>query len=90
MHTQSTIFLIYAGYQVPNAGLFKLVTAPNYLGEIIEWIGFALAAQTFPSFSFAVFTACFLGGRAAQHNEWYRRKFRGQNVAKHRLIPYLW
>src|SRR5262252_7380235 len=32
------------GYRIPFGGGFTWVSAPNYLGEIVEWIGFALAA----------------------------------------------
>jgi hypothetical protein len=34
------------GYKIPSGGGFSYVSAPNYLGEILEWVGFALAAQT--------------------------------------------
>jgi len=30
------------GYKIPYGGMFRFVSSPNYLGEIIEWIGFAM------------------------------------------------
>jgi len=55
--------------------LYRWITCPNYLGEIIEWIGFALIAGTLESASFAVWTVANLVPRAIQHHRWYRATF---------------
>jgi 3-oxo-5-alpha-steroid 4-dehydrogenase 1 len=52
-------------YRIPRGGAFRLVSCPNYLGEILEWAGFALATGgAVHASAFAVFTACILGSRA--------------------------
>jgi hypothetical protein len=52
-------------YRIPRGGPFRLVSCPNYLGEILEWAGFALATGgAIHASAFAVFTACMLGSRA--------------------------
>ncbi|MEM1031563.1 MAG: DUF1295 domain-containing protein, partial [Myxococcota bacterium] len=33
-----------AGYAIPHGGLYAWVSCPNYLGECIEWLGWAIAA----------------------------------------------
>ena len=33
-----------AGYHIPHAGMFRYVSGANFLGEIVEWAGFALAS----------------------------------------------
>ena len=30
------------GYKISNKGLYKFVSSPNYLGEILEWLGWAV------------------------------------------------
>jgi 3-oxo-5-alpha-steroid 4-dehydrogenase 1 len=35
------------GYKIPRGGLFRYVSGANFLGEIVEWSGFAIAAGSF-------------------------------------------
>ncbi|XP_032803732.2 3-oxo-5-alpha-steroid 4-dehydrogenase 2-like isoform X2 [Petromyzon marinus] len=57
-------------YRIPRGGLFELVSGANFLGEIVEWIGYALATWTFPAFAFAIFTIGCIGPRALHHHRW--------------------
>ena len=41
------------GYHIPDKFLYKYLSAPNYFGEIIEWIGWAI-------FNLEHFWCCFL------------------------------
>jgi len=77
------------GYKIPQGGGFKFVTSPNYLGEIIEWTGFAIAACTFGAASFAFFTASNIGPRAVQHHRWYKEKFPDYPKDRKALIPFI-
>lgn len=56
------LILLHAG------GLFTYVSGANFLGEIIEWIGYALASWSLPALAFAFFSLCFLGLRAFHHH----------------------
>lgn len=78
------------GYRVPQAGAFRLVSAPNYLGEILEWVGFALAAQTLVAWAFAAFTVANLGPRALSNHRWYRERFPDYPKERRALIPFVW
>ena len=42
-----------SGYRIPRGGAYQLVSCPNYLGEIIQWSGFALASFSLPGLAFA-------------------------------------
>jgi hypothetical protein len=36
--------------------MFEFVSGANFFGEMVEWLGFAIAARTLPAFAFAFFT----------------------------------
>lgn len=78
------------GYVIPRRGLFRLVSAPHFLGEIVEWTGFAVAANSLPGLAFAAFTACNIGPRALQHHRWYLDKFDDYPRERRALIPFVW
>jgi len=78
-------------YFIPNAGLFKYVSAGNYCGEIIEWFGFALASQNCASIQFVVFTFLNLFPRGLATHRYYKDKFKGEYPASRRaVIPFIW
>jgi 3-oxo-5-alpha-steroid 4-dehydrogenase 1 len=79
----------HTDYVIPQGGLFRYVSCPNHLGEIIEWSGFALACWNLPAAAFAVWTAANLGPRAWAHHRWYRRKFADYPPGRKALIPFL-
>jgi protein-S-isoprenylcysteine O-methyltransferase Ste14 len=75
------------GYRVPHGGLFEWVSCPNYLGEIIEWFGWALATWSWAGLAFAVFTVANLLPRALAHHRWYRAQFPGYPTRRRALVP---
>lgn len=77
------------GYKIPYGGPFRYVSAPNYLGEIIEWTGFAIAAATLGAWSFAFFTVANIGPRAFSHHRWYKDKFPNYPKDRKALVPFL-
>lgn len=74
-------------YVVPNQFLFKYVASPNYLGEMLEWLGFAILTSAFSAWCFWAWTIANLLPRALANYRWYRAKF--DDYPKHRkaLIP---
>ncbi|MEM7005444.1 MAG: DUF1295 domain-containing protein [Pseudomonadota bacterium] len=77
-------------YKIPQGGGFRLVTSPNYLGEILEWAGFALAGCTWAGAAFAFFTFANLAPRGASHHRWYLEKFEDYPKGRKAVIPLLW
>jgi 3-oxo-5-alpha-steroid 4-dehydrogenase 1 len=77
------------GYKIPYGFLFKFVSSPNLLGEIIEWSGFALMAENLPAFTFMVWTLANLVPRAKNHHDWYHRNFSDYPMERKIVFPYL-
>ena len=75
------------GYKIPFGGGFRFVTSPNYLGEIIEWTGFALCAWTWAGAAFAIFTAANLIPRAVSHHRWYHERFADYPKERRAVLP---
>lgn len=78
-----------SGYKIPTGGMFEYVSGANFLGEITEWLGFALAGHSIHSAAFALFTAVVLASRAAAHHKWYLAKFENYPKNRRALIPFL-
>jgi protein-S-isoprenylcysteine O-methyltransferase Ste14 len=74
-------------YRVPRGGLFRWVSSPNYLGEIIEWIGWAVMTWSLAGVAFALFTFCNLAPRAISNHRWYRERFSDYPAERRILIP---
>ncbi|PHT37937.1 Steroid 5-alpha-reductase DET2 [Capsicum baccatum] len=79
------------GYKVPRGGLFEYVSCPNYLGEIVEWLGWALMTWSWAGLGFFLYTIANLVPRARFNHEWYLKKF-GEDYPRKRkaVIPFLY
>ncbi|MCO5574486.1 hypothetical protein L7F22_028271 [Adiantum nelumboides] len=75
-------------YVIPRGGLFELVTCPNYFGEILEWLGWAIATWSFAGLVFLALTVCNLSPRALAHHRWYIRNFANYPTKRRALIPF--
>ena len=77
------------GYRIPQGGFFELVSCANYLGEVIEWAGWAVMTWSLPGLTFALWTAANLVPRALAHHRWYRERFPDYPADRKAIIPYL-
>ena len=75
------------GYQIPYGGFYKWVSSPNYFGEIIEWIGWAIMTWSLSGFVFALWTIFNLLPRALKHHSWYKDKFDNYPKDRKAIIP---
>jgi len=78
-----------SGYKIPTGGLYRWVSCPNYLGEIIEWFGWAVMTGSGAGLAFAIWTVANLGPRAITHHRWYQDKFPDYPKQRKALLPWL-
>jgi len=76
-------------YRIPRGGLYRHISCPNYLGEIIQWSGWALATWSPAGLAFALWTVANLLPRAVSHHRWYRRHFPDYPPDRKALIPFI-
>ena len=74
-------------YGIPQGGLFRWVSSPQYLGEMIQWCGWAVLTGSAAGLAFALFTICNLAPRALSNHRWYRERFADYPVERKALIP---
>lgn len=78
------------GYAIPRGGGFEWVSSPNYLGEIVQWIGWAVATWSLAGVGFAAWTIANLVPRARANHAWYRATFPDYPPERRALIPRIW
>lgn len=76
-------------YRIPTGGGFRYVTNPQYLGELLAWLGFSMLTWSLAGVFILTLSMANLIPRAMATHRWYREKF--PEYPKHRriLIPYV-
>lgn len=78
-------------HYLPQRGMYRFVTSANYLGEILEWTGFAIAAATPAAWVFPIWTAANLVPRAHAIYNRYKDEFGKEAlVGRKRIIPFIY
>ncbi|TNE39800.1 MAG: DUF1295 domain-containing protein [Alphaproteobacteria bacterium] len=78
------------GYKVPQKGLHRWLASPNYFGEFIEWLGFAVMTWSPAALLFAAYTFANLAPRAHANLKWYRETFDDYPRTRKAFIPFVW
>jgi 3-oxo-5-alpha-steroid 4-dehydrogenase 1 len=89
-HTLGQLRQAGGGYAIPQGGLYRWISCPNYFGEIVEWFGWALLTWSLAGLAFAVWTLANLAPRARSHHRWYREHFADYPPERKALVPGLW
>jgi 3-oxo-5-alpha-steroid 4-dehydrogenase 1 len=79
-----------ADYKIAHDGLYRFISCPNYLGEIIIWTGWAIATWSLSGLSFLLWTMANLIPRARAHHFWYKEQFPDYPSERKALVPGLW
>tara|TARA_B100001996_G_scaffold240020_1_gene185531 strand:- start:1101 stop:1862 length:762 start_codon:yes stop_codon:yes gene_type:complete len=76
-------------YVIPQKGLFKFVSCPNFFGEIVEWLGFAIMTWSIAGLAFFLWTFFNLVPRALSHHRWYIEKFPDYPKNRKAVFPFI-
>ena len=77
-------------YRIPYGGGFGFVSCPNYTGELVEWLGWAILTWSPAGLVFFLWTAANLVPRARAHHRWYRERFAEYPVERKAVIPFFY
>ena len=79
-------------HYLPKGGMYNYVTSANYLGEIMEWIGFAILTWSWAGAVFALWTFANLVPRANTIYKKYKIEFKEEMEGKSlkRVIPFIY
>lgn len=77
-------------YRIPTGGLFRWVSSPSYLTELLAWAGFALCTWSLAGVFIFVISAANLVPRAIATHAWYRERFPEYPKERKALIPLIW
>lgn len=79
-------------HYIPRGGMFRYVSSANYFGELMEWVGFAIASWSWAGVVFAWWTFANLAPRSASLYKRYEKEF-GQeftSLKRKRIIPFIY
>ena len=79
-----------SGYRIPSGGAYALVSCPNYLGELVEWLGWAMLTWSPAGLVFFLWSAANLVPRARSHHRWYLEQFPDYPPERKAIIPWLY
>ena len=89
IHSDSVLFKLRKstdrGYSIPYGGVYRWVSSPNYLGELLFHVK---QKYGYNGLCFFIYSAANLAPRAVSNHKWYRRNFENYPVTRKRLIPY--
>lgn len=78
------------GYVIPRGGLFEFVSCPNYFGEVVEWLGWAVMTWSWAGIGFFLYTCSNLIPRARASHVWYGDKFKDEYPKTRKaVIPFV-
>lgn len=76
-------------HYLPQRGMYRFVTSANYLGEIIEWTGYAILTQSLSGALFVFWSIANLVPRSFKIYNLYLKEFGSEVLEKKRIIPFI-
>ncbi len=76
-------------YKIPYGGGFKFVSCPQYLGEIMSFVGFAVMTWNLGAVFVLAITMANLIPRALYTHKWFRKNFENYPRERKAVIPFI-
>jgi 3-oxo-5-alpha-steroid 4-dehydrogenase 1 len=76
-------------YRIPRGGMFRWVTSPSYLTELLAWAGFALCTWSLAGVFIFLISLGNLVPRAYATHRWYRERFPDYPPERKALLPFV-
>ncbi|MGL4677457.1 MAG: DUF1295 domain-containing protein [Brevinema sp.] len=76
-------------YKIPYGALFRYISCPNYLGEIIIWLGWMTMLKSWAGVAFVLWTIANLLPRALTSHQWYLKNFPDYPKDRKAIIPFI-
>lgn len=79
-------------HYIPRGGMFRYVASANYLGEFIEWTGYAILTWSLGGAVFALWTFANLAPRARKLNRRYAAEFGDEytRLGRKNILPFIY
>lgn len=79
-------------HYIPQGGMFQYVSSANYFGELVEWIGFAVASWSWAGAVFVWWTFANLAPRSASLYKRYEKEFGEEftRLKRKKIIPFIY
>lgn len=78
------------GRRVMCGGVFDYITMPQYAGEMLAWMGFAVACWSVQGLSVALVSVAVLAPRAWRRHRWCVEHVPDFPAGRAVLVPFLW
>ncbi len=80
------------GHYIPYGGMFRYVSSANYLGEFMEWCGYALLTCSWAGAVFALWTFANLAPRARKLRGRYAKQFGEEftSLGRKAILPFVY
>lgn len=77
-------------YVIPRGVLFSFISCPNYFGECLEWLGWAIATWSLSGLAWWLYTVSCLATRAKHNHNWYKEQFTSYPPRRTAIIPFVY
>ena len=76
-------------YIIPRGFMFEYISSPNFFGETVEWLGYAICVWTLCGWGLFIQTFFTLIPRGTNRHQYYKKKFSDYPPNRKAVIPFI-